>query len=73
MLDANAPVSAERLAIELWGEDAPATAVNTIHVYVSRLRSALGLGEDDLLVTTSVGYVLRVADDAIDAIRFERL
>src|SRR3954451_23805422 len=46
VLDANAPVSAERLAIALWGEDAPAAAVNTIQVYVARLRSALD--EDDL-------------------------
>ena len=35
-------MSAERLAIALWGEEAPAAAVKTVHVYVSRLRRALG-------------------------------
>ena len=35
-------MSAERLALALWGEDAPAGAVKTVQVYVSRLRKALG-------------------------------
>ena len=42
ILHANEPVSAERLAQDLWGEDAPAGAVNTVQVHVSRLRKALG-------------------------------
>ena len=42
LLHANEPVSAERLALALWGEDAPAGAVKTVQVYVSRLRKALG-------------------------------
>ena len=41
-LHANQPVSAERLAVALWGEDAPPGAVKTVQVYVSRLRKALG-------------------------------
>ena len=41
-LHANEPVSAERLAVALWGEDAPPSAVKTVQVYVSRLRKALG-------------------------------
>ena len=35
-------MSAERLALALWGEDAPAGAVKTVQVHVSRLRKALG-------------------------------
>ena len=42
LLHANEPVSAERLAVGLWGEDAPAGAVKTVQVHVSRLRKALG-------------------------------
>src|ERR671936_249709 len=42
LLHANEPVSVERLAIALWGDDAPAGAAKTIQVYVSRLRRALG-------------------------------
>ena len=42
LLHANEAVSAERLALALWGEDAPAAAVNNVHVHMSRLRRALG-------------------------------
>ena len=45
LLHANEPVSAERLAVALWGEDAPAGAVKTVQVHVSRLRKALGDAE----------------------------
>jgi len=38
LLHANEPVSAERLALALWGEDAPGGAVKTVQVHVSRLR-----------------------------------
>jgi DNA-binding SARP family transcriptional activator len=34
LLHANEPVSAERLALALWGEDAPAGAVKNVQVYV---------------------------------------
>jgi DNA-binding SARP family transcriptional activator len=71
LLHANEPVSAERLAVALWGEDAPGGAIKTIHVHVSRLRRALG--EVDVLVTTSAGYQLRVAPGELDAERFEQL
>src|SRR3954454_23760697 len=71
LLNANEPVSAERLALALWGEDAPAGAVKTIHVHVSRLRRALG--DPDVLATTRAGYLLRVAPGELDADRFEQL
>jgi predicted ATPase/DNA-binding SARP family transcriptional activator len=71
LLHANEPVSAERLAHGLWGEDAPAGAVRTVQVYVSRLRRALG--DDELVVTTPAGYRLRVGPGELDAERFEQL
>jgi WD40 repeat protein/DNA-binding SARP family transcriptional activator len=71
LLHPNEPVSAERLAVALWGEDAPAGAVKTVQVHVSRLRKALG---DGAVVTTSAaGYQLRVRPGELDAERFERL
>ena len=70
-LHANQPVSAERLAVALWGEDAPPSAVKTVQVYVARLRKALG--DPDVLVTTPAGYRLRVRPGELDAERFERL
>jgi predicted ATPase/DNA-binding SARP family transcriptional activator len=69
MLHANEPVSAERVALALWGEDAPAGAVKTVQVHVSRLRRALG--ETDALATTPGGYRLRVRPGELDAERFE--
>ena len=71
LLHANEPVSAERLAQALWGEDAAAEAVKTVRVHVSRIRAALG--DPDALVTTPAGYRLRVRPGELDADRFEDL
>src|SRR4051812_17491947 len=71
LLHANEAVSAERLALGLWGEDASAGAVKTVQVHVSRLRRALD--EPDLLTTTPAGYRLRVRPGELDAECFERL
>ena len=70
-LHANRPVSAEHLARGLWGDDAPAGAVKTVQVHVSRLRKALG--DPDVLTTTPAGYRLRVRPGELDAERFEAL
>ena len=69
-LHANQPVSAERLAVALWGEEVPPSAVKTVQVYVARLRKVLG--DPDALVTTPAGYRLRVRPGELDAERFER-
>jgi DNA-binding SARP family transcriptional activator len=41
LLRANRVVSSETLIDVLWGEDAPETAMHTLHVYVSQLRKVL--------------------------------
>jgi DNA-binding SARP family transcriptional activator len=71
LLHANEAVSAERLALALWGDEASNGTVKTVQVHVSRLRKALG--DADILVTTPVGYRLRVRKGELDADRFERL
>jgi predicted ATPase/DNA-binding SARP family transcriptional activator len=71
LLHANETVSAERLAMGLWGEDAGADAVKALHVHVSRLRKTLGNAE--VLSTTGGGYRLHVGQAELDADRFERL
>ena len=68
-LHANESVSAERLAMTVWGEDVP--AVNAVRVQMSRLRTALG--EPSVIATTTTGYRLDVDPDNVDALRFERL
>ena len=63
-------VSAERLIDELWDDDPPETAQNTLQVYVSQLRRALGT---ETIVRRSSGYALAVAREQIDLARFEDL
>ena len=70
-LNANRPVSAERLALALWGEDVPPSAVKTVQVYVARLRKVLD--DPEVLVTTPAGYRLRVRPGELDAEHFESL
>src|SRR5215208_2814488 len=71
LLHANEPVSAERLAVGLWGEDAPADAVKTVQVYIARLRRALG--DREAVITAGAGYRLRVRPGELDADRFGQL
>lgn len=70
LMHANEPVATDRLVSESWGETAPATAIKTAQVYVSRLRRALG---NDTLATTPGGYVLRVLPGALDIDELEEL
>ena len=71
LLHANEPVSAERLALAVWGEEVPGGAVANVHQNVSRLRKALG--DPDAVSTTAAGYCLRVRPGELDAERFEGL
>src|SRR4051812_24254348 len=71
LLHANEPVSADHLALALWGEDCPARALKTLQVHVSRLRKAFAGAP--VVETTPVGYRLVVDPDGLDANRFERL
>jgi YVTN family beta-propeller protein len=67
-------VSTDSLMEALWGEHAPPTAAKALQGYVSHLRRILdSVGEGGALVTQPPGYVLRLADEAVDAGRFEVL
>jgi DNA-binding SARP family transcriptional activator/pimeloyl-ACP methyl ester carboxylesterase len=74
LVHANQVVSADRLAEELWpGHPADRAAAN-LQVRLSELRKALrSAGEADRLVTRPPGYLLRVASEEVDAVRFEQL
>ena len=65
------PVPADRLIDELWHGEPPAGAAGTLQSYVSRLRSVLAV--DAVIVGSAAGYSLEVADESVDARRFERL
>jgi DNA-binding SARP family transcriptional activator len=71
LLHANEPVSSERLALSLWGDDAPGESVKMVRVHMSRLRKALG--DSAVVATTAGGYRLRVRPGELDADIFEGL
>lgn len=67
-------VSIDRLIESLWPGSPPRTAAHSVQIYVSELRKALApIAAGDVILTRQPGYELRVADDEIDARRFERL
>src|SRR3954462_5501607 len=72
LVHAGEVVSRDRLIDELWSGAPPASAAQSLDVYVSRLRRALReAGAADQLVTRAPGYMLAGADT--DAARFEAL
>ncbi|MDX3108106.1 BTAD domain-containing putative transcriptional regulator [Nonomuraea angiospora] len=67
-------VSADRLVDELWGDAPPANPTGALQTLVSRLRRVLARADgQSLLAHRALGYVLDVADDAVDAGRFTAL
>ncbi len=62
------PVSADQLADALWGDRPPASASKILQGCVVRIRKLLGR---DAVETSPHGYVLRLAPDEVDALRFE--
>ncbi len=66
----NQLVPAETLIDEIWGDEPPETARNTLQTYISHLRKALG---DGRIVGRPPGYVLTVDPSELDATRFDDL
>ena len=77
LLEPGRVVSVDRLIDQLWHGEPPAAATSTLQAYVSNLRRVL---EPDrsagapatVLVTRPPGYVLDIAPEQVDAVRFER-
>lgn len=71
-------VTVDAVIEELWGDAAPATAVETVRTHIFHLRRQLSaaLGRKagkELLLTRSQGYQVTVADDQCDLFLFDRL
>ncbi|MFI6539178.1 BTAD domain-containing putative transcriptional regulator [Nonomuraea sp. NPDC050547] len=71
LVEPGRPVSADRLAADLWGEDLPGDPANSLQGKVSQLRRALGV--KDLVAYGPAGYLLRAAPDSVDSGRFTAL
>jgi class 3 adenylate cyclase len=69
-LHANEALSADRLIEALWNGEPPVSALTGLQGYVSELRKLLGR---ERIETSASGYLLRLADEELDAARFERL
>ncbi|HZD87722.1 MAG TPA: helix-turn-helix domain-containing protein, partial [Gaiellaceae bacterium] len=68
----NVPVSDDRLLDELWGDEPPPSARHLLHVYVSRLRRAIGEPPDGpRIIRQGDGYALRLEQTELDSERFE--
>ena len=78
LAEAGHVVPVDRLIDLLWRDEPPGAATASVQAYISQLRRVL---EPDraprtparVLVTQDPGYVLRVADDQVDALRFQAL
>ena len=70
LLRANQLIPTEVLIDQVWGEEPPEAARNTLQGYASHLRKALGPGR---LEGSRAGYVLQADPSEVDAHRFRSL
>src|SRR4051794_25839454 len=76
LLHANRPVGRQQFIDAVWGEAAPASAVNLLQRHVSALRRALEPDRNDrvrpsTLIWTDAGYILEVGAGDLDLEVFE--
>ena len=69
LLDPNRAVSNEQLVDALWPEAPPATAHKMVQIHVSQLRKAL---PEPRVRTRAPGYLIEIAEDELDLLRFDR-
>jgi DNA-binding SARP family transcriptional activator/tetratricopeptide (TPR) repeat protein len=71
LLNANKPVTPARLTEIVWaGRE---TRPNLVRSYIKRLRDVVQDAGDVAIETTATGYLLRIGDDQLDTVRFDRL
>ena len=70
LLRANEVVPSDQLLMDLWGEDSPPSAANSLQAAISRLRRVLPPGR---LITRAPGYALRIFPEELDVSQFEQL
>ena len=78
VIHANHVVSRDQLIDAVWGESAPASAVNGLHTYIAGLRRVLEpdrarRGKGQLLVASGSGYRLLLTAEQIDLHQFTTL
>src|SRR4051794_18922872 len=71
LLRAGRPVSLSKLVEDVWGDEAPLSAIGSVRTYVYRLRRALGERSDSSVKLVDGGYLLHIPPDAVDLNRFK--
>ncbi|MGQ4421725.1 BTAD domain-containing putative transcriptional regulator [Streptomyces violaceoruber] len=71
LLRAGNPVGIGTLVEDVWGDEAPPSAVGSVRTYVYRLRQALGQHQDSSVRLVDGGYLLHIVPDALDLNRFK--
>jgi DNA-binding SARP family transcriptional activator len=76
VVEAGHVVPVDRLVDLLWRDEPPAAAIASVQAYISQLRRVLEprrapRAPARVLVTQDPGYLLRVADDQVDALEFQ--
>lgn len=74
LLSPNEVVGVDSIIQAVWGEDAAASSLRTLQVYLSKLRKALrpAIGNDaELIETAAPGYRAIVDVDELDLLRFK--
>ncbi|WP_406040571.1 winged helix-turn-helix domain-containing protein [Micromonospora sp. NBC_00898] len=77
LLSAGRPVPTGQIVEAVWPDEPPANGTNVVQKYVAGLRRVLEPDRSprtpgQVLSLTDAGYLLRVAPDSVDAVRFER-
>ncbi|MGW8569774.1 AfsR/SARP family transcriptional regulator [Streptomyces niveus] len=72
LIDANRPVSADRLLYRVWDDRVPLRARDTLYAYISRLRRALA-PHGVRLARRSGGYVIDIDETTVDLHYFRHL
>jgi YVTN family beta-propeller protein len=74
LLRANEVLARERLIDDLWGDDPPATARETVKAYVGRLRKVIPVNDKSVrLRSYGGGYLLELDPEQLDLYRFQQL
>jgi DNA-binding SARP family transcriptional activator len=67
-------VSVDQLVTEIWSQEPPRRAVNSVYVYISQLRKFLGrLSGEPRILTHAPGYSLDIRNEEFDLLLFQRL
>jgi DNA-binding SARP family transcriptional activator/tetratricopeptide (TPR) repeat protein len=73
LIEPGVHVSVDQLVDRVWGTTPPRSARQTLHSYVSRLRSMLDDHDGPLLERRSSGYVVDADESTVDLQRFRAL